>query len=349
MDEFPEHFEEYQVPYSNALQCRRRGGGAYFVGPLARWNINADRRRPRSASWLGETGIGWPCRNPYVEHRRPRTRDVLTPIEEAIRLDRGVRAARAPPSLPYEPRAGAGAWITEAPRGILYHRYEADAAGLVTHRNDHSPHQPEPATDRGRPDPLRAGGARSSRGSGRLALRAGRAELRPLYQLRHPFSEAEGRPVMSVIIGLGSPHGDDQLGWIAIDRLRPLLPAGVVGHKTEAPIDVLDYFSGHDRGVIIDATAPNGHAGSHRSFLWPCPELLTGSAWSTHGVGLVEVLRLAAALGRLPRRVRIETIEAGQTTPGEALSDDVSRGIDSLVEAVLRDLRRVDRSNDSAS
>ena len=27
---------------------------------------------------------------------------------------------------------GAGAWITEAPRGILYHRYEADAGGLVT-------------------------------------------------------------------------------------------------------------------------------------------------------------------------------------------------------------------------
>ncbi len=46
MDEFPAHFEEYQVPYSNALQCRRTGGGAYFVGPLARWNLNADRAMP---------------------------------------------------------------------------------------------------------------------------------------------------------------------------------------------------------------------------------------------------------------------------------------------------------------
>ena len=32
---------------------------------------------------------------------------------------------------------------------------------------------------------------------------------------------------MSLIVGLGSPHGDDQLGWVAIDRLRPLLPAGI--------------------------------------------------------------------------------------------------------------------------
>ena len=37
------------------------------------------------------------------------------------------------PFLAYETRAGAGMWVTEAPRGILYHRYEADAAGLVTH------------------------------------------------------------------------------------------------------------------------------------------------------------------------------------------------------------------------
>ena len=32
---------------------------------------------------------------------------------------------------------------------------------------------------------------------------------------------------MSLIVGLGSPHGDDQLGWVAIDRLRPRLPAGI--------------------------------------------------------------------------------------------------------------------------
>ena len=31
---------------------------------------------------------------------------------------------------------------------------------------------------------------------------------------------------MSLIVGLGSPHGDDQLGWVAIDLLQPRLPAG---------------------------------------------------------------------------------------------------------------------------
>ena len=32
---------------------------------------------------------------------------------------------------------------------------------------------------------------------------------------------------MSLIVGLGSPHGDDRLGWVAVDRLRLRLPAGI--------------------------------------------------------------------------------------------------------------------------
>ncbi len=48
-------------------------------------------------------------------------------------------------SCAYEPRAGAGMWVTEAPRGILYHRYEADAGGHVTHAQDRPADQPEPA------------------------------------------------------------------------------------------------------------------------------------------------------------------------------------------------------------
>jgi coenzyme F420-reducing hydrogenase alpha subunit len=131
MDQFPEHFEEYQVPYSNALQCRRRGGGAYFVGPLARWNLNVDRATCEVQELGRETGIAWPCRNPY-------TSIVVRALETAYAVEeaRRVIASYEPPAapfVPYEPRAGAGAWITEAPRGILYHHYEADASGHVTH------------------------------------------------------------------------------------------------------------------------------------------------------------------------------------------------------------------------
>ena len=137
-----------------------------------------------------------------------------------------------------------------------------------------SPHQPESAPDRGRPDPLRPVGARLARGPGRLAVRAGRAELRPVHQLCDSFLEAEDRGVMSLIVGLGSPHGDDQLGWVAIDRLRPRLPAGIVrATRSAAGSSCSSALEGQDAAVVIDAAAPAGRPGTIRSFAWPSPEL----------------------------------------------------------------------------
>ena len=79
MDEFPEQFEEYQVPYSNALQCRRKGGGAYFVGPLARWNLSADRADARSPAARPRDRDRLAVPQPLREHRRPRARNGATP------------------------------------------------------------------------------------------------------------------------------------------------------------------------------------------------------------------------------------------------------------------------------
>ena len=130
IDQFLDHFEEYQVPYSNALQCRRKGAGAYFVGPMARWNLNADRATPEVRQMARETGIAWPCRNPYVSIV-VRALETVYAVQEALRVIESYDPS-GDPFIAYEPRSGAGAWITEAPRGILYQRYEADETGLVT-------------------------------------------------------------------------------------------------------------------------------------------------------------------------------------------------------------------------
>ena len=132
MDQFPEQFEEYQVPYSNALQCRRRGGGAYFVGPLARWNINADRATPEVARARPRDRHRLALQEPLRRYRRPRPRNRLCgrggdPIDRVSRAARGsfcLLSSLGPARARGSPRR---------PRGILYHRYEADATGHVTH------------------------------------------------------------------------------------------------------------------------------------------------------------------------------------------------------------------------
>lgn len=133
-EEYPSHFEEYQVPHSNALQARRRtaanGQGAYFVGPLARWNLNLDRIPPAVQEAAAATGLRFPNRNPFTGIVI-RSLEVLLAIDEALRLI----AEYQPPEKPaveFTPRAGIGHAITEAPRGILYHRYETDAQGMIT-------------------------------------------------------------------------------------------------------------------------------------------------------------------------------------------------------------------------
>lgn len=132
-DEFPDHFEEFQVPHSNALQARRRsnpaGTDAYFVGPMARWNLNADRANPIVRQAAADTKIVFPNRNPYVGIV-VRSLETLLAFEEALRII-GEYDPVSKPSVAFEPRAGIGHAITEAPRGILYHRYETDSTGLI--------------------------------------------------------------------------------------------------------------------------------------------------------------------------------------------------------------------------
>ena len=47
-------------------------------------------------------------------------------------------------------KAGEGAGATEAPRGLLYHRYQIDDKGLVTFAKITPPTATKPAADRSR-------------------------------------------------------------------------------------------------------------------------------------------------------------------------------------------------------
>ncbi len=128
--EYDTHFAEEHIPYSNALHSRLRGRGAYLVGPLARYNLNFDRLSPSAQEAAREAGLGPTCRNPF-KSIIVRSVETLYACEEALRLI----AEYAPPEKPcveVVPRAGTGYGCTEAPRGILYHRYTIDDGGLIT-------------------------------------------------------------------------------------------------------------------------------------------------------------------------------------------------------------------------
>jgi coenzyme F420-reducing hydrogenase alpha subunit len=127
--EFDEAFEEQQVPHSNALHCVVRGRGSYLAGPMARFNLNLDRLSPLARRAAEDAGIGSGCRNPF-QSIVVRAVEILYACDEALRLIDAYEPPN-PPAVEPARRAGVGHGVTEAPRGLLYHRYELADAGQI--------------------------------------------------------------------------------------------------------------------------------------------------------------------------------------------------------------------------
>ena len=127
--EYDEHFDEEHVERSNALHSRMRGGGAYLCGPLARYTLNHDQLSPLAREAAREAGLGEACRDPF-RSVIVRSVELVYACDESLRLIEAYEEPDAP-SVPVEPVAGTGYGVSEAPRGLLYHRYRIDAEGTI--------------------------------------------------------------------------------------------------------------------------------------------------------------------------------------------------------------------------
>jgi coenzyme F420-reducing hydrogenase alpha subunit len=129
VSEYNEVFEERHVARSNALQSVVRRRGPYHVGPLARYNLNFEKLHPLARQAALEAGLGPVCRNPF-QSILVRSVETVHACEEALAIIAGYERPEQS-NIPFEPKAGVGHGATEAPRGLLYHRYEVDDGGLI--------------------------------------------------------------------------------------------------------------------------------------------------------------------------------------------------------------------------
>jgi coenzyme F420-reducing hydrogenase alpha subunit len=127
--EFAEHTVEFQVPHSTAKHARLLSRGNYLVGPLARFSLARDRLGPAAAAAADAAGLARVCRNPF-RSIVVRAVEIVHACEEALRIVDTFSGAN-PSAVEVPPRAGTGHGATEAPRGLLYHRYALDAAGTI--------------------------------------------------------------------------------------------------------------------------------------------------------------------------------------------------------------------------
>jgi len=123
-------FREEHHEGSNALHARTLDGRTYLLGPSARVTLAGDQLHPIAAEALRRTGLADEIRTNIYRSIVARAVELLAACAEA----RDLVDAYAMPAIvrvPHVPRAGRAAWSTEAPRGLIFHRYEVDGQGRV--------------------------------------------------------------------------------------------------------------------------------------------------------------------------------------------------------------------------
>jgi len=127
--QFDEHIVEEHVEHSNALHARLRDRGSYLTGPLARYSLASAALRPVAREAARAGGLGAECHNPF-QSIVVRAVELVQATDEALAIIEAYEQPDAP-AIEVTPRRGIGHGATEAPRGLLYHRYEIDEAGTI--------------------------------------------------------------------------------------------------------------------------------------------------------------------------------------------------------------------------
>jgi coenzyme F420-reducing hydrogenase alpha subunit len=128
-DEYEKGYIEKHVKHSNALHGYTVDGNTYLVGPISRLNLNHEQLLPLTKKAMKDANIKLPIKNPY-RSLIARAVELMQAYEEAIQLVKGYKP-EGRPHVELKLKAGEGSGATEAPRGLLYHRYQIDENGLV--------------------------------------------------------------------------------------------------------------------------------------------------------------------------------------------------------------------------
>ncbi|MEW8230077.1 MAG: nickel-dependent hydrogenase large subunit [Candidatus Thiodiazotropha endolucinida] len=127
---YESYFQEHQSPHSTALHSTL-DERPYLVGPLARLNLNFHQLPKPVRKIMDGCGIPFPSHNMF-HSIVARAIELHLAVYEAIRLLQNYHLPDEP-YIPLKPREGNAFGCTEAPRGILWHRYDVDDRGMVRH------------------------------------------------------------------------------------------------------------------------------------------------------------------------------------------------------------------------
>jgi hydrogenase maturation protease len=150
------------------------------------------------------------------------------------------------------------------------------------------------------------------------------------------------RPGRVVVIGIGNRYrNDDAAGLEAVRLIRDTAPAGVEVTELEGePTSLLDAWGDAETVYVVDAVASGGDPGTvYRFEAGSEPPPAQFRHRGTHALSVADVLELAHALDRLPRRLIAYGIEGEGFGAGLGLSPEVERAVHDAAGRLLAELR----------
>ncbi|MCU7960693.1 MAG: Ni/Fe hydrogenase subunit alpha [gamma proteobacterium symbiont of Bathyaustriella thionipta] len=344
IESFESVFIEHQVAHSTALHCLLKGK-PYLVGPLARINLNRDRLPAEIQDVMGKLRTRFPSKNMF-HSLLARGLEILFCLHEARRLLTNYRPDPSP-SMEVTPREGIGFGCTEAPRGILWHRYKLDDRGRVSNARIVPPTSQNQARME---EDLREGLTRFGlhKDADILRQRAesmirnydpciscathfldlslqrkARRELR-IPPLRHRFHVNDWSA--AAIIAVGSPHAGDTLAWdlctsmSSNEDFNRLQAKGLTLMTVDRPgLKLLNLLRNYRHILIIDSTAGVEQTAATPQLLQVEELMMEDSVLSSHNLGITIALKLAIQLKNLPEETFVLALSRANEQAREAV------------------------------
>jgi len=334
IDQFEKHFKEMHIDHSTALHCLL-DGKPYLVGPLARLNLNKDQLPDEVKKVMQELKTQFPSKNMF-HSIIARAIEIYFCLIEAEQLLTTYKITDQP-CMEFEPKAGTGYGCTEAPRGFLWHRYDMDNKGCVTKAVIVPPtSQNQPRIEEDLKTSLINFGLDKPKDDLQLhaekvirnydpciscathflnlkLIRNGVAEQNKQKETLPAFTNIDLS--RTAIIGIGSPHKDDDAGWKMVDQLlknknvTALKQKGLSLFKLDRPgITLAEHIKPYEHVLIIDAINENQ---TNSSFI--CIDahhnashlISTSKQISSHEIGVIESVALLESLQVLPKQLVI--------------------------------------------
>jgi sulfhydrogenase subunit alpha len=130
--DYPSHFQEKQVRYAMAKKSFLKTGSSFMVGALSRMNLKFEQFHQETKDLAGKLGVAVPNTNPF-RNNLAQALEIYDGMVESIRLLEEITPSKE--DLRVTVRKGEGMALTEAPRGLLMHRYAVNQRGVVEYAN----------------------------------------------------------------------------------------------------------------------------------------------------------------------------------------------------------------------